>query len=98
MGLLASTERGSAFPLLRTRDGRIWLFAVCLAVFGAALYIGVASKWSALHPTLQAPFWVFAIAFGLAEVCVVHIQLRRQRYSTSLSEIPLVLALFFASP
>jgi signal transduction histidine kinase len=36
--------------------------------------------------------------FALAEMSVVHFQLRREAHSFSLSEIPLVLGLFFTSP
>jgi diguanylate cyclase (GGDEF)-like protein len=43
-------------------------------------------------------FWALGTLFLLAEIAVVHVQLRREVYSWSLSEIPMVLGLFFASP
>ncbi|MGH2729769.1 MAG: hypothetical protein ACRDJI_04090, partial [Actinomycetota bacterium] len=50
----------------------------------------------------NAPFhiswWGLAISFFLTEVYVVHLQFRRDAHSVSLSEIPLVLGLFFATP
>jgi len=50
----------------------------------------------ALTPRLA--WWVLAPLFAVAEVVVVHVQIRREAQSISLSEIPLVLALFLASP
>ena len=46
----------------------------------------------------RVPWWVLAGCFGLAEVLVFHIEMRREAVSFSLSEVPLTLALFFASP
>ena len=47
---------------------------------------------------VRLPWWLVAVCFGLAEVLVFHIEVRREAISFSLSEIPLTLALFFASP
>jgi len=41
---------------------------------------------------------VLALAFGVTEVIVLHIQVRREAQTVSLSEAVTVLALFFASP
>ena len=41
---------------------------------------------------------LLAIAFGLTEIVVLHIQVRREAQTVSLSEAVTVLALFFASP
>ena len=53
-------------------------------------------------PAQPAPFllewWVIAGAYALAEVLVVRLQFRRDTHSFSLSEIPLVLGLFFLRP
>jgi diguanylate cyclase (GGDEF)-like protein len=55
------------------------------------------------HPTVPAPgvtipWWVLAGLFGAAEIWVFHIQFGREAKSISLSEIPLVLGLFYAAP
>jgi diguanylate cyclase (GGDEF)-like protein len=44
------------------------------------------------------PWWVFAVAFALTESVVMHIQVRREAQTVSISELPLVLGLFFADP
>jgi nitrogen-specific signal transduction histidine kinase len=44
------------------------------------------------------PVWVLAIMFYLGEITVVHVKFKRNTQSFSMSEIPLVLGLFFVSP
>jgi signal transduction histidine kinase len=44
------------------------------------------------------PWWTLAIAFGVAEIYVVHVRITRDAHSLSLSEIPLVIGLAYASP
>ncbi len=46
----------------------------------------------------SVPWWVLAIAFGLAEVFVIHLRIGRDAQSLSLSEIPLVIGLAYAAP
>src|SRR5687767_4941531 len=49
-------------------------------------------------PSPTLPWWVLAVAFAAAETSVLHIQRGREARSISMSELPLVLGLFFASP
>jgi signal transduction histidine kinase len=49
-------------------------------------------------PGPSVPWWVLAIAFGLAEVFVIHVRIGRDAQSLSLSEIPLVIGLAYAAP
>ena len=44
------------------------------------------------------PWWIFAGLFAVTEACVVQLRLRREAFSLSLSEAPLVIGLFLASP
>jgi len=44
------------------------------------------------------PWWLLAGLFCVAEICVVHVQFRREAQSFSLSEVPLVIGLFFDRP
>ncbi|GEM_PF-1117587 len=48
--------------------------------------------------TPHLPWWVLAVMFGVAELVVLHLQVRHQAQTLSLSELPLVVALFFSSP
>src|SRR4051794_14048515 len=51
-----------------------------------------------LHTSLRLPWWLLAAAFAATEACVLHIQIKREAQTVSISELPLVLGLFFASP
>ncbi|MCU1605002.1 MAG: diguanylate cyclase/phosphodiesterase & domain with sensor(s) [Modestobacter sp.] len=48
--------------------------------------------------SLTLPWWAMAVAFAATEANVLHLQVRRQARSVSLSELPVVLGLFFAAP
>ena len=47
---------------------------------------------------LQIPWWVLAVLFAVTEIWVFHIQVGREAQSISISEVPLILALFYALP
>lgn len=46
----------------------------------------------------ELPWWVLAAMFCLTEMHVIHVQFKRETQTFSLNELPLILALFFASP
>ncbi len=76
---------------------RVWLLTALVipsAVFSAlALWdIGVPA------PPVELHWLLFACLFYLAEITVVHIKFRRDAHSFSMSEMPLVLAVFFLPP
>ena len=94
------TERGLIPPLLRlSGTQRVWLLSVGIAALAALLTVTLhATRVDRIDNPFEIPWWSIAGLFLLAEVCVVHLQFRREAYSFSLSEIPLVLGLFFLSP
>src|SRR4051812_6953427 len=47
---------------------------------------------------LHIPWWLLALMFAATEIWVFHIQVGREAQSISISEIPLVLALFYSMP
>jgi diguanylate cyclase (GGDEF)-like protein len=71
---------------------------VAIAVAAVLLYAAGVRRL----PTLAAGDWfplpLLAGLFYLAELTVVHFRFRRDAHSFSLSEVPLVLGLFFAAP
>ncbi|HUF07243.1 MAG TPA: EAL domain-containing protein [Candidatus Binatia bacterium] len=77
---------------------RVWLFIGLLAALGAALYVGVVQGLPTPVSPITLPFWVVAVAFYVIEIKVVHLHFRRGAHSFSMSEIPVVIGLFFASP
>lgn len=74
-------------------------------VLGAVLLTAAALIWAFLLRDLESlpgpmelRWWWLVPAFGVAEILVVHLDLNRQAQTLSLSEIPLIFALFCATP
>ena len=83
--------------LSRRAKARVGALTAALAAIAAALTVAVVR----LPPPagkLDVPTWVLLVLFALAEVAVVHVVFNRDAHTFSLSEIPLVVALAFASP
>jgi signal transduction histidine kinase len=76
-------------------NSRIWTLNLGLVAVAALL---ARQAVSLPHPigSFQVPWLVLAGGFYLAEVAVVHLQFRRDAHSFSMSEVPLVIGLFFA--
>lgn len=94
----ATSVAARLLPLLRQTTGeqRVWALTA-----GIAFFAGLAAWSMRSHETLASrsiPIWVLAILFYVAEITVVHVKFKRNTQSFSMSEIPLVLGLFFASP
>lgn len=84
-------------PRLRLAGAhRVWGLSLALVVLAGLAYWVVASSIGPPSSPVRIPWWVLTPVFLLAEVFVVHVQLRRDAFSFSLSEIPLVLGLFFS--
>jgi diguanylate cyclase (GGDEF)-like protein len=77
---------------------RVWFLTAGLVAAAGTIY-GVAARNIPAPPSgIAIPWWVLAAAFTATEMAVVHIQLRRDAHSFSLSEIPLVVGLVFVAP
>jgi diguanylate cyclase (GGDEF)-like protein len=86
--------------LFGLRPLRLWLFIGAVATASAGVW---AFNLDAYGPRpdgagISLPWWGLAVAFFVAEAWVVHLQFRKQAHTLSLTEIGLVLGLFFASP
>jgi signal transduction histidine kinase len=76
----------------------VWALTVTLA---AVTLLGLYALGPQRAPELlgpSVPWWALATAFGLAEVFVIHVRIGRDAQSLSLSEIPLVIGLAYATP
>ena len=84
----------------RRPDPRSTVLLIVAGLLGAAVIVW--SDWLALVTraplTPTVPWWLLTPLFAATEVVVLHVQVRRQAQSITLSEIPLVLALFLAAP
>ena len=76
---------------------RLRLFVGALVVLAVG---GLAGFWqqTTTIAKFHVPWLVLAVLFYLAETCLVHLHFRRSAHSFSMSEVPLVLGLFFATP
>ena len=78
--------------------GRVWLLNAFTVTAATVLYFTVLRQVPELSSPIDIPWWSLAIFFAGAEIFVVHLQIRRDAHSFSLSEMPLVIGLFFVSP
>src|SRR4051794_3351504 len=81
-----------ASPAFRTGGLTIFILAACLvALPRVAGHAAVASPF-------HVPWWWLVVPFAATETFVFHLEIYREAHSFSFSEIPLVIALFFANP
>ncbi|MDH5292240.1 MAG: EAL domain-containing protein [Acidimicrobiia bacterium] len=76
---------------------RVWYLTAGVVVATAAAALA-ATTFDGPQPPIDIPWFVLAAVFYVAEVTVVHVRFRRDAHSFSMSELPLVLSLFFADP
>jgi diguanylate cyclase (GGDEF)-like protein len=76
----------------------IWLLSGILAAGAVKLFLGPVRDISSAQPDMQLPWITMVVLFCLGEWARVHIHFRRDAFSISLSEIPLVLGLFMTTP
>jgi PAS domain S-box-containing protein len=79
-------------------DGRGWVSNLVPAAPAAVLFIAGVVGLEPIASPVRISWWFLAAMFFVAEVGVVHVGVRRNAHSFSMSEIPLVLGLFFAAP
>jgi diguanylate cyclase (GGDEF)-like protein len=77
---------------------RVWALIAAMAATALALTVLHVRDLPALGPTPRPSWWLLALAFAVAELCVVHVEFRRNVHIFSLSEVPLAFGLIFADP
>ena len=88
---------GAASRILTGRSGA-WLFTIAVAAAAVAVFLLYVVRAPAYDPADELPWPLFAIGFGLAEIAVVHLMVRSQAITVSLSEIPLVVGFYLLAP
>ena len=92
-------QRPSAAPARRlSGTTKVWILTAAIAVAAVLLYAAGVRRLPTLADANWLPLPILAGLFYLAELTVVHFRFRRDAHSFSLSEVPLVLGLFFAAP
>ncbi|UOY03281.1 putative bifunctional diguanylate cyclase/phosphodiesterase [Blastococcus sp. PRF04-17] len=85
--------------VLRPSPQTVLVVAMILALLGLTALIG--HPFAKLAPYLgfaNLPWWALGIGFAATEASVFYLQTRREARTVSISELPLVLGLFLASP
>ncbi|MGH9169198.1 MAG: hypothetical protein ACRD02_15365, partial [Acidimicrobiia bacterium] len=77
---------------------RVWILTVLVAGLSVALYVSEVLHLAPLSGPVVIPWWLLAGMFYLSELSVVHFRFREDAHSFSLSEVPLVVGLFFTDP
>jgi PAS domain S-box-containing protein len=95
---VARLLRAGALGRLNETAVRVWLFALVLDAAAIALFVGPLQHLPhfAGHGEINWP--LLAGFFLVGELLAVHLEVRGSAHTYSLSEIPTVMALFFASP
>ncbi len=96
-----TTERhegtGKALAVLRQRFG-VYLLTCGLSLAAVCIFVALsAGPLRAVgHPQLS--WWVLAVLYFIPEAFPVHLSVGKETHSFSLSEVPLLLGLFLATP
>ncbi|TFV88998.1 bifunctional diguanylate cyclase/phosphodiesterase [Blastococcus sp. CT_GayMR20] len=90
-------------PGLRTalRPARQTVLVVAMIAALLSLTLLVGHPFVGLGPYLgfaNLPWWALGVGFAATEACVFYLQTKREARTVSISELPLVLGLFLASP
>ncbi len=80
------------------RNGRVWPFIVAILGVTVTVMTLAVPHTVDFSPSVNVPWWTIAAAFAVTETFVIHLHLRRDSHSLSLSEIPLIVGLAFLSP
>jgi len=75
----------------------IWLVVAGTAAAAVALSAKVV-QLDPLPAGFRIPWWGLALLFTVAELCVIHLEFRRESQTFTLSAFPLVAGLLFATP
>ena len=77
---------------------RVLLYALLLLATGAVLLAVTPSVMTAPVRSWAPPFFALVIAFAVAEGTALHVEIRKESHSLSLSAIPLMFGLLYFAP
>jgi diguanylate cyclase (GGDEF)-like protein len=85
-------------PAWLSPSRRIVLLTAVLALAGSALFWGAVQGLHVPGSHVAVPWLIWVIAFAAAEVFVVHVQVKRDSHSFSLSDLVLAAGLYLVAP
>jgi len=77
---------------------RVLAFACVFAIMTALLLLVTPGATTMPERSWTMPFFALVIAFGLAEGTALHVEIRKESHSLSLSGIPMMFGLLYLSP
>jgi diguanylate cyclase (GGDEF)-like protein len=89
---------GGGPELTLTRRYGVPLLTAALATLAIVLVGTLSARGIVPIGTPMLPWWVLAALYAVAEGLVIHLVIGRETHSFALSEVPLVLGLFLATP
>src|SRR3954447_3657623 len=89
MGFRSLTRRLAAI-------GPVWALNAVIGASAAALYFCFVRHYEPIHSP-EIPWWAIGVAVLVSERWPVELEFRRSSHSFSLTDVPLTLALVFAS-
>src|SRR5579864_5911138 len=96
---IKGTRRIAGSPLrARSMTVNVWAYNVALIVIAVLVYLLGVSRLTQQGGAVRMPFLALALIFSVESASRVHIHFRRNAQSYSLSEIPLIIGLFFVAP
>jgi diguanylate cyclase (GGDEF)-like protein len=81
----------------RSPPARVGGLSLFLAASGTLLTV-YALRWGAPPAPVHVPWWLLVPAFVLSNTFVFHLEVREEAHTFTLSELPLVIGLFFSAP
>jgi PAS domain S-box-containing protein len=95
---MARLLKAGALGRLKDTSVRVWLFALILDASAIALFLGPLQELPRFAGHGEINWLLLAGFFFVGEILAVHLEVRGSAHTYSLSEIPTVMALFFAGP
>ncbi len=95
-GRLGHSARRWALALAPTT--RVLLFAAALTTVGVVLLALTPAPTAMPERAWELPFFGLVLAFGVAEATALHVEIRKESHSLSLSGIPLMFGVLYLSP
>ena len=75
----------------------LWTFVAALGAAAGVLWWRILD-YPAVTAPVSLPWWLLAVVFALAMLCMVHITFQGEAFSLELNAVPMLLGLVFCAP
>src|SRR5689334_17462382 len=84
--------------VLGSPNAAVVCFSAVLAALAIAGYRLIVRDLEPIPAPFRIPWYVLAVGFALADLLAIHIEIGDDAHSFTLSEVPLVIGMFLATP